>query len=163
MKKIVKAIISIVMCVVMVFAISACVATPTETDSLQIPAGTKNAVAVRYTKGANNTVELTVTVEGDVAYAAIVGTLNYDSSVLEYVSHTEVDCANVNNKEAGVLAFSQANSKDYTSTQTLFKVTFKYATATDTKVSFTFGEGNFTNDQLNDVEYSVFGTDIKLA
>jgi hypothetical protein len=144
----------------MVFAVTSCLST---TDTVQIPAGTKNAVAVRYTKSANNTVELTVTVEGDVEYAAIVGTLNYDASVLEYVSHSAIDCANVNNKEAGVLAFSQANSKNYTATQTLFKVTFKYTTATNTKVSFTFDSGNFTNDQLNDVEYSVFGTDIKLA
>ena len=162
MKKIVKAIISAVLCLVMVFAVSACVATP-PADSVQIPAGTKNAVVVRSVKGTNNTVEVTVSVEGDVEYAAIVGTLNYYKSVIEYVSHTAVDCANVNNKEAGIVAFSQANSKNYTSTQTLFKVTFKYATAVDTKVSFTFDDGNFTNDQLNDVEYSVFGTDIKLA
>ena len=162
MKKLVKAIISAVLCLVMVFAVSACVATP-PADSVQVPAGTKNAVVVRSVKGTNNTVEVTVSVEGDVEYAAIVGTLNYDKSVLEYVSHTAVDCANVNNKEAGIVAFSQANSKNYTSTQTLFKVTFKYATAVDTKFSFTFDDGNFTNDQLNDVEYSVFGTDIKLA
>lgn len=162
MKNTIKILASMMLCIIMIFAVCSCVA-PQETDSVVVPEGTKNAVVVRYTKNNDNTVTATVSVEGEVGYAAIAGTLNYDKNVLTYVSHEAVDCANVNNKEAGVVAFSQANSKNYTEKQTLFKVTFSYTTAVDTTVSFTFEEGNFTNDQFNDVEYTVLGKDIKLS
>lgn len=162
MKKGLKFISSIMLCLMMILTVCSCFST-TPTDTVNVPEGTKNAVVVRYTKNGDNTVTATISVEGEVAYAAIAGTLNYDSSVLTYVSHEAVDCANVNNKEAGVVAFSQANSKNYTEKQTLFKVTFSYTEAVDTKITFTFNEGNFTNDQFNDVEYTVLGTDIKLA
>ncbi len=162
MKKGLKIVSSIMLCLMMIFTVCSCFST-TPTDTVIVPEGTKNAVVVRYTKNGDNTVTATVSVEGEVAYAAIAGTLNYDKNVLTYVSHEAVDCANVNNKEAGIVAFSQANSKNYTEKQTLFKVTFSYTEAVDTRITFTFDEGNFTNDQFADVEYTVIGGDIKLA
>ena len=151
----------IMFCIMMILTVCSCATTPQ--DTVTVPEGTKNAVVVRYTKNGDNTLTATVSVEGEVAYAAIAGTLNYDKAVLTYVSHEAIDCANVNNKEAGTLAFSQANSKNYVEKQTLFKVTFSYTEAVDTKITFTFDEGNFTNDQFADVEYTVIGGDIKLA
>lgn len=161
MKKVLKLISSMMLCVMVILAVCSCFTTPM--DTVTVPEGTKNAVVVRYTKNSDSTITVTASVEGVVEYAAIAGTLNYDSSVLTYVSHEAVDCANVNNKEAGTVAFAQANSKNYTEKQTLFKVTFSYTNAVDTKISFTFDEGNFTNDQFNDVEYIVIGGDIKLS
>lgn len=161
MKTTLKLITCVALCVLMVFAAVSC--SGGDTDTVVVPEGTKNAVVVRYEKQADNKVVATVSIEGDVAYAAVAGTLNYDKNVLTYVSHEAVDCANVNNKEAGVLAFSQANSTNYTAKQTLFKVTFTYTGTADTTVSFTFDEGNFVNAQFADVEYTVIGATLKLS
>lgn len=160
MKNTLKIFACMALVAIMILAVCSCVA---PVDQVTVPEGTKNAVVVRYVKNANNTVTATISIEGDVAYAAVVGSLNYDSSVLTYVSHEAVDCANVTNKEAGAVTFAQANSQNYTAKQTLFKVTFSYTTAQDTKLTFTFDEGNFTNDQFADVEYTVIGGDLKLA
>lgn len=163
MKKGLRLIPSIMLCITMILTVCSCFGPSTPQDSVNVPEGTKNAVVVRYIKNDNDTITATISVEGDVEYAAIVGILSYDKNVLTYVSHEAIDCANVNNKEAGVIAFSQANSKNYTDKQTLFKVTFSYTESLNTSISFTFDEGNFTNDQFNDVEYTVIGGEIKLA
>ncbi len=163
MKKSLRLISSILLCTTMILTVCSCFGPSTPPDTVNVPEGTKNAVVVRYIKNDNNTITATISVEGEVEYAAVVGTLSYDKNVLTYVSHEVIDCANVNNKEAGMIAFSQANSKNYTDKQTLFKVTFNYTKSVNTSITFSFDEGNFTNDQFNDVEYTVIGGGIKLA
>lgn len=161
MKKIIKIMLCALLCAVMVMGVCSC--DTTTADDVVVPEGTKNALVVHYTKNSDNTLTVTASVEGDVEYAAISGKMNYDSSVLTYVSHEGVDCSTVNNKEAGVIAFAQANSSNYTEKQTLFKVTFSYTEKTDSKITFTIEEGHFTNASFNDVEYTVIGGDIKLS
>lgn len=161
MKAILKTTLCTFICLIIAFSVCSC--DTGTTDSVVVPEGTKNAVVIRYEVNTDKTVTATVSIEGDVEYAAVVGTLNYDKDILTYVSHEVVDCSNVNNKEAGVLAFSQADSKNFTENQTLFKVTFSYTEATTTKLSFTFNSGNFINDQFNDVEYTVIGEELTLS
>ena len=108
MKKLVKAIISAVLCLVMVFAVSACVATP-PADSVQIPAGTKNAVVVRSVKGTNN-------MDATLAWAecAISVWLKLEQDgpreVIDYY-WSDAEKARINELNNAVIAFSESGLK----------------------------------------------------
>lgn len=135
------------------------------TPSVTVPAGTKNALVIRFTEFGNNTVTATVSVEGDVSFAGLTGDLNYDAAVLSVASAEPIlGGMVVNANNTGAISFSYASISNLTSAQDLFKVTFSYSNsgALSTDLSFTIEDGNFSNAALENVPYTVFGAALNI-
>ncbi len=193
MKRTVQLLIALMLCISCVFAMGACddtttpVSTGNQTPSnsteattdastepqpsapsapadVVVPAGTKNALVIRYTVNGNNTVTATVSAEGDVAFAGLTGDLNYDASVLTPVSsETILSGMVVNTGNAGAISFSYAAISDITSTQQLFKVTFSYSGTVNTNLTFSIDPDDFCNASFENVSYATFGETLTIG
>jgi hypothetical protein len=135
-----------------------------EESTTSSPAAKKNALKVECDLD-GNTVVATVKIEGDVSFAGLVGDLIYDADILTPVSSSTVlGGMVVNTQTPGAVSFSYASVSNVTTEQSLFSVTFSYTQTPPVTFDFNLSvdPDNFSNANLENVEFELFGSSITI-
>ena len=121
----------------------------------------RNMFNISYVVNSDNTLSVTVSIQGDVKLASLDGSLSFDTNALEYIScandsenafdQKQIQYSNTNKR----INFAYTANKNLTEGFTLFTITFAFRTKADTTVTLKISD--IANYDFEDEEYVVIG------
>ena len=156
MKKMLKVLLSLALCLSCISCLCAC--EPTQTGGTEAPP--KNVENVfSFTSSYNlftRKVTVNVFLSGDAELAGVAGTLPFDPTCLTYDSHKATQSGIVITPGEGSIGFAYAGTQNLTKKTELFSVTFTYLSA-PLNLTFTLDldSENVVNADLEEVPYTV--------
>lgn len=126
---------------------------PQESNQPQEQITGDNVFVIKYEKIGEGKIKAVVSLAGNVKIAGFSGTLNFDSSALEFISASKTESTMLLNSEAtGALNFSCAGMSDLTAETELFIVEFAYSGSVNTQLDLVVEEAS--DASFNDVVFS---------